>query len=109
MPIKKRTLTPYPTPAQPRRIFVLHPMSIPKDADGYCGRSHVWVLSVYGSPAIVACYEDKRREAVAAASAMLSRAAVLGQRSELRVRLSNGRFGEARTFPRSSDPRRSRG
>ncbi len=32
-----------------------------------------------------------------------------GQHSELRIRNKNGKFGPARTYPRSADPRRSRG
>jgi hypothetical protein len=70
----------------------------------------VWVLTLespYG--ALVDCYDDNRANAVAQASALLGRCAVMGQKSELSVRLMNGRFGEARTFPRSSDPKRSKG
>lgn len=110
MPKRKRHLTQPPFGGLKRHIYVLHPMWVPKGADICGGSPYVWVLSLetpYGP--MVDRYEGSRASAVLAASALLNKLAVMGQRSELRVRTMSGAFGEARTFPRSSDPRRSRG
>ncbi len=113
MPKTKKRLTAPPNVLTPRKNYVLHPMQVPKDADGYGGRTYVWVLSTLSPEmyhgALVDCYDSSRANAVAQASALLGRCAVMGQRSELRVRKLDGQFGESRTFPRSSDPRRSKG
>lgn len=112
MPKRKRHLTQPPFGGLKRNVYVLHPMAVPKGAapEGAVERAYVWVLSLetpYGP--MVDCYDGSRANAMAWASSLLGRMAVMGQRSELRCRTMSGRFGESRTFPRSSDPRRSKG
>lgn len=60
--------------------------------------------------AIVNWLPGQLREAIRSAGGCLREfAAWFGQHSELRVRNRNGKIGETRTYPRSSDPRRSKG
>lgn len=109
-PKRKRHLTQPPFGGLKRYIYILHPMAVPRGV-GMCGDlTYVWVLSLetpYGP--MIDRYEGSRANAMSSASALLGKMAMMGQHSELRVRAMSGALGESRTFPRSSDPRRSRG
>lgn len=72
-------------------------------------KSPRWVLKD-GRRQIVEVYRNSKALAIQLASGLLNAFFLdRGQHSELRIRNKNGTFGKARTYPRSADPRRSKG
>ena len=63
-----------------------------------------WELTEDGSSRLVKSFKSK---AAAIKGGVLSRA--VGGRGSVRIRKRNGRIQEERTYPRSADPRGSRG
>lgn len=94
-----------------RHIYILHPVTR-VDLDEEESGETTWVLSsesIHG-PIVNAFLWETRKEALSASGVALSEwAEAFGQKSELRVRGMNGKIGETRTYPRSSDPKKSRG
>lgn len=70
-----------------------------------------WLLWTLGGVLVDDFPQCSKTYAIRAAAGRLQRFATLyGEPSELRIRdKKSGRFGPARTYPRSSDPKRSRG
>lgn len=69
-----------------------------------------WVLRHDGAlVGVLYPWVNTKASAISEAASRLGVFASLGQPSELRIRNKNGTFAPARTYPRSSDPKKSRG
>jgi len=86
-----------------RLVFTLSPLKRKKNDTGT-----VWVLrDARRMP--VGYYHYGRAGALRDAAQTMRDVVYMGDRCELRVRRLDGTIGETRTYPRSSDPRRSKG
>lgn len=69
-----------------------------------------WVLAHQSGAIVLDLWGSTRRQAEkSAAKKLMGFFGGFGQRSELRIRNSDGTFSPARTYPRSADPKRSKG
>jgi hypothetical protein len=77
---------------------------LPRYSLGYNANSKKWELKSEGSGSVVKSFGSKAK---ATKGGVLSRA--VGGKGSIRIRKRNGKIQEERTFPRSADPRGSKG
>jgi hypothetical protein len=82
----------------------MHMAKLPKYSLAYNAKSKKWELKSESSGSVVKTFSSK---AGATKGGVLNR--VVGGKGTVRIKKRNGKVQEERTYPRSMDPRRSRG
>lgn len=89
------------------RVFTLEERATIKERPNI---QRMWCLCNPDGTIVRGFCGDSKAEAIARSAGHLTFVSEwFGQHSELRIRNKNGRFAPARTYPRSADPKRSKG